>query len=198
MVDEPIGISISPYGADPDEPVRRPVSQLLLGAGWLIAAALAVAASFATTYNFSIPSDGDQSDGFHESIDGWGRIRVSGAADLGLDSSNLGSGPRYGVLLCLAAAIIGFGWLIQRRLLNLPRLTPHGLSVSGVGAVFLCGVVACQLVDAWPVIRRGPSGTIPLGSCLYLGAGSALLGLVTWLVGRRGQPAEVPPAAEDD
>lgn len=155
---------------------------------------LAVAASFAKVVSVNLPSDSDQSDRQHYSVDGWGRIRVSG--DLGIDSNSLGSGPRYGVVLCLAAAVIVLGWLIQRRLPNLPRLAPHGLAISGLGAVFLCGVVACLLVVSWPVLR-GQYSAIPLVSCLYLAVGSALLGLATWFGQWRNQQPDRQPAAED-
>jgi hypothetical protein len=167
--------------------------------GWLAAALLAVLASFAKVYSFSMPANGDQSDRIHYSLDGWGRIRVFQTPDTGVDFGSYAAGPRYGVLLCLAAAAMLLGWLIQRRALGHPRLAPPGLPVSGLGSVFLCGVVACQFVDSWPA-THGATGTIPFGPSLYLGGGSALLGVATWIVQQRSQRPAAPlpaPATED-
>lgn len=196
MVDEPIGISISPYGPEPAEPVGRRVSQPLLGAGWLIAAVLAVLASFTRLYGFNTPASGDPADRIHFSIDGWGRYRMTRTpSDAGFDTGSFPAGPRYGVLLCLAAAVMLVGWLIRRRALGQPRLVEFGLPLSGLASVFLCGVVGCMVVDTWPVIHSSGSA-VRLGLCLYLAGGSAVLGMATWALERRGLRAADPlPAA---
>jgi hypothetical protein len=195
MVDEPIGISISPYGPEPEEPVGRRVSHPLLGAGWLIAAVLAVLASFTRLYGFSTPASGELADRIHISIDGWGRYRMTRTpADAGFNASSFPAGPRYGLLLCLAAAAMVVGWLIRRRALGQPRLVEFGLPLSGLASVFLGGVVGCMAVDSWPVIH-GSGSTVRVGLCLYLAGGSAVLGIATWALERRGRPAADPPPA---
>jgi drug/metabolite transporter (DMT)-like permease len=148
---------------------------------------LAVLASFAKVYAYSMPPLDGQTDRIHTSVDGWGRVRVSPVlADTGFSSSSFSAGPRYGLLLCLAAAAMVLGWLVQLRAANQPRLAPLGSPLSGLGSVFLCGVVACLLVDVWPVVGT-PGSLVRLGPCLYLAAGSALVGVATWIVQQRGQ-----------
>jgi hypothetical protein len=187
---EPTAISISPYGPEPAEPVGRRVSQPLLDAGWWGAALLAVLASFTTLYSFSTAASGDLADRGRISIDGWGRYRMTRTPpDAGFNASSFPAGPRYGVLLCLAATAMLVGWLIRRRALGRPRLAMHGLPLSGLGSVFLGGVVGCMLVDAWPVIHSSGS-SVRVGLCLYLGGGSAVLGVATWILERRGQRAD--------
>ena len=190
MAEQPIEISISPYGPEPDERVRRPVSHLLLGAGWLGAAALAVAASFTKVYGISFTDTGaDPPEAWHFSMDGWGRTRVSPSVLGGFSAGDLGAGPRYGVLLCLAAAAMVLGWLIQRS-----RQQPwasRGPLISGQACIFLGGVVACQLVATWPK-TVAPDDAFGFGPSLFLGAGSVLLGLATWIVDWRGRKAGVP------
>ena len=101
MTVEPTGISISPYGPEPEEPVGRRVSQPLLDAGWLIAALLAVLASFATLYSFSTAANGDLPDRINISIDGWGRYRMTRTApDVGSNASSLR--PARGMACCCA------------------------------------------------------------------------------------------------
>jgi len=193
MAEQPIEISSSPYGPRSDQPVRRPVSQLLLGVGWLGAAALAVAASFTKVYGFvlSLPATGDNPvTPLRYSIDGWGRNRLAANPAAGFSSVGLGTGPRFGVLLCLAAVAIVLGWLIQRS--SDRRLADLGLPLSGLASVFLCGVVACQLIVSWPMIAGAADDGFQLGPSLFLSAGSALLGVATWIVHLRGQQAGVP------
>lgn len=89
----------------------RPLTTLAQVGAWLIAAALAVAASFAPLYRIhgqlpnESPLPGDPAGSkFSFYVDGWGRPRLHDTGPLSVDDTL--NGPRYGLGFCACAALM--------------------------------------------------------------------------------------------
>src|SRR5437899_11116225 len=102
--------SVTPFDKDGVEggtPARR-VTRSELGQGglWLVAAALAVAASFARVFSVrtTFHSEGLAGAFFGYAYDGWGRETVESSQQL--DGGPVIAGPRYGVLFCACASLM--------------------------------------------------------------------------------------------
>ncbi len=137
-------------------------------------------------------------------VDGWGRPRITHSADGGFGSNGV-AGPRYGVLFGIAAGLVLVGWLLTLRAPRQDR-QPAGRTLSGLGCVFLLGVVACEIVATLPYRRSFPEihQTFHFGPSPWLAGGACVLGAVTWAAQFRAQrtvvaadgDVAVPPPAE--
>lgn len=185
MVDEPIEkASRAPYG----EPGQAPRRLAVVGLGWPVVAALAVLASFAQVYSVTAiapDANGAMTDFVRLAFDGWGRLSVKATGPDGFRPSGV-TGPRYGVLFCIAAGAVLLGWLQSLRATP-ARWQPSGRTISGAGCAFLTGIVACQVLATLPnrrdlfriyaVFHWGPSPWIAGGACA--------LGVLTWAAQHR-------------
>jgi len=189
MVDDPIEIaSITPYG-EPGRPSQGPVrAATVVGLGWPVVAALAVIASFAQVYSVTASTpdaNGTMTDVVRSAFDGWGRFSVRATGPDGFEPSGV-TGPRYGVLFCIAAGAVLLGWLQSLRATP-ARRQPSGRAISGTGCAFLMGVVACQVAATLP--NRKDLFRIPavfhFGPSPWIAGGACALGLLTWAAQHR-------------
>lgn len=160
---------------------RRPFAdlsriQLLSAALWLLAAALAVTASFARTFHVDagFPAGAAAPRTFGYAYDGWGRVSIDARAGEAFGVS--GHGPRYGVLFCFCAALMLLACLVRA-----------GRALGLAGALILAGVVSSLLVSDWPL--RGEEGTsFRFGASPWLAATASLIGLAAWFVDHDRRP----------
>lgn len=189
MVDDPIEItSVTPY--DRSGRARADLPITAVGFGWPAVAVLAVAASFVRVYSISTTisgGDGEASGLAGYAVDGWGRLSTVHTASETFEVSGV-SGPRYGVLYCVAAGVILLGWLLGLLAMRSGR-RPAGRAVTGAGCAFLAGVVACEVVATLPSRNGLPQADIAFafGPSPWLAGSACVLGSVTWAAQWRAQ-----------
>ncbi|MBE7189967.1 hypothetical protein [Jatrophihabitans endophyticus] len=175
-----------------------------LDLGWLVSAALAVAAPFFDVYRLHLGETAQQ-------VDGWGRYHsaVNSAEGAGAH------GIRFGVVTCVAAGLIVLAVAVRRIRPFRPRIAALALVVSTLGAGVLAATAATAWLDADALFDSVRSELDTFGavqhveSSLHFGAGvwttvaAAAVGLVT-LVGeafrrpRAAQHSGAAPTAVSD
>lgn len=157
----PAGFSITPYrdgsSAAGEAAVRSRLDRFRIGAR-LLAAGLAGTAAWtevlvATTW---LPGDNGNPHGggfIRYSFNGWGHAAVTTSPSVDFDVTPI-NGPDFGVLLCVAAAVLllaattGWwpGWL---------RWQPSGRMLAALAAAFLLAIVLCEVLAAAPYRTAG-------------------------------------------
>lgn len=190
MAEHPVEISsVTPYGTGPEPRVPQTSLPAVLGASWIAAALLAIAASFARVYSLTFGTPGTNgSPGITTrfAIDGWGRTSITHNPATALSTTASPGGARWGVLFCLAAAAMLLGWLLQMPTSSRWHTTHTGLKISGWSCVFLAGVVSGQIIATLPAANGAP-GTFHFGTSPLLGTVSSVLGLLIWSVQHQTQ-----------
>jgi hypothetical protein len=180
------------------------------------AAALAVAAPFATLYRVSV-SQGGGHPTETEAVDGWGRYTVN--FDAGFGGLH---GPRYGVVFVAAAVVLTAAAAVRGLLLLRPdntRFRTAGTLLAVAGAAGLAAIAAVgwltwqstkDVYDAQAheagsnsdgLISTLPTPHVAIGACLWLAiaaTAAALLAVAAALAPDRRQPPSAPephPAA---
>jgi hypothetical protein len=201
----------------PEEPllggpaVDGPTVRLSVAAGavmWAAAAAFSLGAAFQKIYSLSY---GTGSGRLIESLDGWGRVSVSGP--ISVDSTQYG--PRYGIVFCACAAVFALLAVVTAWALVVapaPRVNQLAVVVGVAGSAVLGGLLAGIVLHAQSTLGsarasvhreaglgdpiRGDLGT-SFGPCTWLGLaglGCAALALALRVL-TRPSPAPAEPAA---
>ena len=185
MVDEPIEISsITPYDQSVRPRAGRPVGRAVAaGLGWPAVAVLAVMASFFRVFSVTTTiteTEAGAAGLIGYAFDGWGRISTMHTGSEPFDVGGA-SGPRYGVLYCIAAGVVLLGWLHSLLAVRSDQ-RPVGRVVSGAGCAFLAGVVACEVVATLPNRNGFPQddAVFTFGPSPWLAGCACVLGSLTW------------------
>jgi hypothetical protein len=200
-------------------PARIPIASVLAVAGWLLAAALVILASFRLAFSASLANVGQPTVRF--TVDGWGREQApSSTATFGEH------GARLGIAFCAVAALMALliGLAVWRVWRGAARARPNQ-AITALAVVAPC-VLAALTFTEWLVIdgvlsgyrainrqnaaiaSGSPTGGAPstihthIGPSIWL-AGAALLcaavASAVYLWPRHAEsPAEVQPEAQPD
>lgn len=211
-VTEPLQIdfTVTPYQEDAESVSAvspRSRSELAGAAVWVLAAASAVAGTFAPIERVVLgggPSS-DPDPGFGSlprevlTLNGWGQEHVSPTPAEGLAS---GSGPNYGVLFCVCAGLMLVAAIWQLA----PRLRSRWVRPAMpavLGSLLLFGAVATMLTEVVSERRQARDAAVRYGidTGIYLLVLAGVLGLLPWAYQHwrwvRDQPLPVraePPA----
>jgi hypothetical protein len=203
-----------PEEPTPDGPVvGRPGFGLPVTASalmWGAAGVVALVAAFQKIYTLSYGSGAGR---FSESIDGWGRISVSGP--LTVDGSQYGA--RYGVVFCACAIVfvlLAVGSASALVVAPWRRVLPVALLVGVAAAAILAGLLAAVVLHAQSTLAsarasvhraaglgdpiRGDLGT-SYGPCIWLGLAAlacAVAALGLNVLARPSAPATLEPVPE--
>jgi len=182
----PPGFTITPYHDEPsaDRPatVRSGSDRLRIGAR-LLAAGLAVGASWCTVLvltSWQPSADGDPHGGgyLRYTSSGWGRTAVTSSGPLDFTGSG-SNGPKFGVLLCIAAAALliaaAVDWLPGRL-----RWQPNGRLLTALTGSFLLAVVLCEVITVLPY-GQGDATDVRFGLSPWLAAAGCLLAVLSCL-----------------
>lgn len=182
--------------APPGSARRLPIA-LAQAAAWLVAAALAVGASFAPLYRIQgrLPDDtqlsGNLAQDFQFYVDGWGRPRLHDTGSLSVDDAL--DGPRFGIAFCACAALMLLAAVlvvagprllsllgVRGRLLSVGRLFP----APGItGALLLAGSAGSAALSELPIrkqVRTLSYESFGLGWSLGLAGLSVGVGVLVW------------------
>lgn len=183
----------------------RPLkASLMHAAAWVVAAALAVGASFAPLYRIHGQlSDQAQLSGnpaatrFSFYVDGWGRPRLRASGPLSVDDAL--TGPRYGIVFCACAALMLVAAVVAiagprilaalrprwRASSTRPVMPTAQLSatVGITGALLLAGSAGSVALSTLPIRKQVLAldyETFGLGWSIGLAALSSLVCVLAW------------------
>lgn len=182
--------------APPGRARRLPVA-LAQAAAWIVAAALAVGASFAPLYRIQgrLPDQtqlsGNPAQDFQFYVDGWGRPRLHDNGPLSVDDAL--NGPRFGIAFCACAALMLLAAVlvvagprlltllgVRGRLLPVARLLP----APGItGALLLAGSAGSAALSVLPIrkqVRSLSYESFGLSWSLGLAGLSVGVGVLVW------------------
>ena len=179
----PSGFSVTPFANEGYERVpgwQRRVPDLAAPLLWIVAATLAVLASFSTLneLRLALPLSSGAVTPITFRYDAWGRMTTTAPSNFRLGITDV-SGANFGVLFCACAGVLFAAAVAATSTRNRDRSRLFSPIAGLAGAAALAGVTACVVVLMLSQQRSAnATGTIfRFGPACYLATAASVVGL---------------------